>query len=158
MVGILELLLLFFCSLVHILSHTCTGTYSNAAGAQLQFTHCHFIFFPCCSCSWLRRYLSSALFVFLIANDVTGNPASQAYTVRDKGIIFLSLLGMFALFIPSARGHLMSGMWPFGTYKDSSVAGRSRVLLPMRRWRHLDNNPKKKKGFRILTNENIKSA
>lgn len=40
-----------------------------------------------------------------IANDVTGNPATQAYPVRDKGIIVLSQLGMFALFISSGEGH-----------------------------------------------------
>lgn len=41
----------------------------------------------------------------LPSNDVTGNLATQAYTVRDKRIIVLSQLGKFALFITSAKGH-----------------------------------------------------
>lgn len=45
-----------------------------------------------------------------IANDVTGNPASQAYPVSDKGIIVLSQLGLFVLFITLGKGHEMGGM------------------------------------------------
>lgn len=44
---------------------------------------------------------SSSSPLFPVANDVTGKLASQAYPVSDKGIIVLSQLGIFALFISS---------------------------------------------------------
>lgn len=60
-------------------------------------------FLDCCR----RASSTSSLFPFvcpfsLIANAVTGNPATQGYTVRDKRIIVLSQLGKFALYITLA--------------------------------------------------------
>lgn len=62
----------------------------------------------CCRCSCLPsiRALNLIQPPFpLIANDVPGNLATQAYTAQDKGFIFLSLSEMFAIFFTSARGH-----------------------------------------------------
>lgn len=45
-----------------------------------------------------------------IAEDVTGNPATQAYTVQDKEIIVLSQLGRFAICFTLGKGHWVKGM------------------------------------------------
>lgn len=77
-----------------------TRSCSHAAGARLRFS-------PCLLLRCFFAFLSPLASPFLpLANDVTGNPATQASSVPDKRIIVLSQLGKFALFIRSAQGRL----------------------------------------------------
>lgn len=88
----------------------------------LCFSTSSFFFFPVLM-SWLhqpdRPYPGPTSFILLslpaplspIANYVTGKPASQAYPMSDKGIIVLSQLVMFVLFISPGRGREKVGMW-----------------------------------------------
>lgn len=95
--------------------------YSNAVSLLLFkfIIALSFLYSAKCLCPFLD-YLDITLYLFLlssslissspsspltIANDVTGNPATQGYPVRDKGIIVLSQLGIFAPSISLGNGH-----------------------------------------------------